>query len=346
MEAGKNTKNVAGPMHNNHLINFFDEITKVLSTASDLNKTLISVMKKTKAFTGAEAWSLLVTDDLFSKTIALKKSTNIKKFRYETGTGIAGRVLAKGGPVIVRNVPEDKRFNKNADGFNKLKIKSLICAPLKVNDSIVGILRLINKRQENSFSDTDLKLLVNISHNINMMFERTFLYKKIDAIAVTDDLTGLYNARFLNQSIEIEIERSLRYGSLFSLIFLDIDNLKKVNEKFGHLTGSKVLVETAHLLQDNLRKVDVTIRYGGDEFVIILPQTTKEGGFMVAERLRKIIEKNLFLKNEKKPLKITASFGVASFPDNANNKEALLRLADKAMFRGKFSTKNVVFAAK
>jgi diguanylate cyclase (GGDEF)-like protein len=179
-----------------------------------------------------------------------------------------------------------------------------------------------------------------------MMFEQAFLYKKIDDITVTDDLTGLYNARFLNQSIEIEIERSLRYGSLFSLIFLDIDNLKKVNEKFGHLTGSKVLVETARLLQDNLRKVDVTIRYGGDEFVIVLPQTTKEGGFLVAERLRKIIEKNLFLKKEKKPLKITASFGVASFPDNAKNKEALLRLADKAMFRGKFSTKNVVFAAK
>ncbi|MBI5099388.1 MAG: sensor domain-containing diguanylate cyclase [Nitrospirae bacterium] len=333
-------------MHNNNLINFIDEITKILSTTSDLNKTLTSVMRKIKTFTGAETWSLLITDDLFFKTIALKKSMNIKNFRYETGTGLTGWVLRKGVPILVRNVSKDKRFNKNADGFHKLKVKSLICAPLKVNDGLVGILRLVNKRQENSFSDTDLKLLVNVSHNINMMFKQAFLYKKIDEIAVTDDLTGLYNVRFLNRSIEIEIERSLRYGSLFSLIFLDIDNLKKVNEKFGHLTGSKVLIETARLLQDNLRKVDVTIRYGGDEFVIVLPQTPQEGGFLVAERLRKIIEKNLFLKKEKNPLKITASFGVASFPDNANNKEALLRLADKAMFRGKFSTKNVVFAAK
>jgi GGDEF domain-containing protein len=288
VEAGKNTKNVVGSMHNNHLINFLDEITRTFSTPSDLNKTLISVMKKTKAFTGAEAWSLLITDDLLSKRIALKKSLNIKKFRYETGTGIAGRVLSKGSPVIVRNVPEDKRFNKSADGFNKLNIKSLICSPLKVNDCIVGILRLVNKRQEDSFSDTDLKLLVSISHNINMMFEQAFLYKKIDDITVTDDLTGLYNARFLNQSIEIEIERSLRYGSLFSLIFLDIDNLKKVNEKFGHLTGSKVLVETARLLQDNLRKVDVTIRYGGDEFAIASPDPKRR---FLRLRLRKIIEK-------------------------------------------------------
>ena len=163
-------------------------------------------------------------------------------------------VLGKGVPVIVRNTSKDKRFNKQADGFNKLNVKSLICAPLKVNDGIVGILRLINKRRENSFSDTDLKLLVNISHSINMMFEQAFLYKKIDEITVTDDLTGLYNARFLNQSIEIEIERSLRYGSLFSLIFLDIDNLKKVNERFGHLTGSKVLDRDSPFIAGQFKK--------------------------------------------------------------------------------------------
>ena len=333
-------------MHNNHLIDFFDEITKILAAASDLNKSLVSVMRKIKTFMGAEAWSLLIIDEPFFKTIALKKSVNIKKFRYQTGTGITGWVLEKGVPLIIQDVSKDLRFNKHADGFQKLKVKSLICAPLKVKDRPVGILRMINKRRGDSFTDTDLKLLTNMSNCTAMTLEQAFLYRKIEEITVTDDLTGLYNARFLNQSIETEIERSLRYGSLFSLIFLDIDNLKKVNERFGHLTGSKVLIETARLLQDNLRKVDVTIRYGGDEFVIILPQTTKEGGFLVAERLRKIIEKNLFLKKEKNPLKITASFGVASFPDNANNKEALLRLADKAMFRGKFSTKNVVFAAK
>lgn len=333
-------------MHNNDLINYFDEITTILSSSSDLTRDLISAMKKLKVFTGAEAWSLHITDDPFLKKTGLKKSINIKKFRYEKDNGITGLVLRKGVPVIVRDTSKDKRFSRQADGFDKLKVRSLICSPLKVKDGIVGVLRLINKRKENSFSDTDLKLLVNISHSIAMIFEQAFLYRKIEEVTVTDDLTGLYNIRFLNQSIEMEIERSLRYGSLFSLIFLDIDNLKKVNERFGHLAGSKVLIETAMLLQDNLRKVDVIIRYGGDEFVIILPQTATEGGFLVAERLRKIIEKHQFLKNEKTPINMTASFGVASFPHNADSKEALLKLADKAMFRGKFSTKNVVFAAK
>lgn len=170
--------------------------------------------------------------------------------------------------------------------------------------------------------------------------------EKIEEISITDDLTGLYNIRFLNQSLDIEIERSRRFSSMFTLIFMDIDDLKKVNDRFGHLTGSKVLIETARVLQENLRKVDIIIRYGGDEFVIIMPQTTKEFGFLVADRLRKTIEESVFLKSASHPVRITASFGVASFPVNAKDKEELLVIADKALYHGKLSTKNVVFAAE
>jgi diguanylate cyclase (GGDEF)-like protein len=127
---------------------------------------------------------------------------------------------------------------------------------------------------------------------------------------------------------------------------MDMDNFKKINDRFGHLVGSRTLIEIAQLLQKNLRLVDIISRYGGDEFVIILPQTPRESSFLVAERLRKVIEKNVFLKQEDYSIRLTASFGVASFPDDARNKEELLDIADKAMFRGKFSTKNIVFEAK
>lgn len=207
-------------------------------------------------------------------------------------------------------------------------------------------------RQPLSFTEFDswAGKLMNFKtlHEENSMLRDEIKTKqeKIDEISITDDLTGLYNIRFLSQSIDIEIERSHRFGSIFSVIFMDIDDLKKVNDKFGHLTGSRVLIETARILQNNLRKVDIIIRYGGDEFVIIMPQTSKESGFMVADRLRKTIENSVFLKNEDHPVRITASFGVASFPVNAKDKEELLVIADKALYHGKFSTKNVVFAAE
>ncbi|MBI5055233.1 MAG: sensor domain-containing diguanylate cyclase [Nitrospirae bacterium] len=331
-------------MRKNPSIDLCDEITNILTSAPDLNKSLTSVMVKAKAATGAETWSLMV--DAAFKKIPLRSSRNIQKIKFETGAGLTGAVLVKGKPVIVQDVSKDKRFDKQADKFRDVKIRSLICVPLKIKDKPVGVLRLINKRRGAPFTPDDVKMLMNISYHAASVLEREYLYQKIEEISITDDLTGLYNIRYLYKSIEVEIERSRRYGSLFSIIFMDIDSLKKVNDRFGHLTGSKVLIETAGIIQINLRKVDVVIRYGGDEFVIILPQTPRDAGFLVAERLRKVIEKNAYLKGEGVPVRITASFGVASFPDDAKSKEELLRIADKAMYRGKFSTKNVVFAAK
>lgn len=118
-----------------------------------------------------------------------------------------------------------------------------------------------------------------------------------------------------------------------------------VVDKHGHLVGSKILAEIGQLLSGNLRSVDIITRYGGDEFVIILPQTPVTAGFQIAERLRKAVEQYVFLKHEGYSIKITAGLGVASYPDNAKSKEELFRIADEAMYRGKFSTKNTVYAA-
>jgi len=235
------------------------------------------------------------------------------------------------------DIPKIYLLGKDRTCDKSLWVKDKFAVPVRQPlsftefDSWVGkLLNLKTLQEENSFLRAEVKAK----------------QEKIEEISITDDLTGLYNIRFLNQSLDIEIERSRRFSSMFTLIFMDIDDLKKVNDRFGHLTGSKVLIEMARVLQDNLRKVDIIIRYGGDEFVIIMPQTTKEFGFLVADRLRKTIEKGVFLKHENHPLRITASFGVASFPVNAKDKEELLVIADKALYHGKFSTKNVVFAAE
>ncbi|RJQ50082.1 MAG: sensor domain-containing diguanylate cyclase [Nitrospiraceae bacterium] len=321
------------------------QISGLFSASSDMSRNFTAVMKKVKAATGSGAWSLQLVDEPFLKTIALKSSGNIRKLRSRSGSGVLSLVLKKGAPLVVHDVSKDKRFHRQTDGFKNVKIRSLLCVPLKVKGRIVGVLRLINKTGGGRFTDTDRRFLSDAAYFAGIAMERTYLYKRIEEISITDDLTSLYNLRFLHQYIDIEIERSRRYGSLFSLIFMDIDNFKKVNDRFGHLTGSKALVEISTVLKKNLRKVDIITRYGGDEFVIILPQTSSESGLQVAERLRKIIEKYVFMKKEN-PVRLTASLGVASFPDNAGNRETLLRIADNAMYRGKFSTKNVVFAAK
>jgi diguanylate cyclase (GGDEF)-like protein len=327
--------------HKKELV-FFNETTSILSATSDLGKILNSMMENIKAITGAGAWSILFNDEPFVEIIHFRSSRKIRKFRFQKGVGIIGWVLESNAPVIIDNITRDKRYNRDVDTFSHLKISSLVCAPMQIKDRVVGVLRLMNKKKESSFTEADMNLLVNAARYAAMATERAFLYEEIK----NDDLTNLYNFRYLHQALDMEIERAQRYGSLFALIFMDLDNFKEVNDRNGHLIGSRLLVEISNILRKNLRTIDVITRYGGDEFVMILPQTTQDGCFEVAERLRKIIEKNIFLKSEGFSIKLTASFGVASFPDIAKNKEELIHLADKAMYRGKFSSKNIVFAAK
>jgi diguanylate cyclase (GGDEF)-like protein len=125
---------------------------------------------------------------------------------------------------------------------------------------------------------------------------------------------------------------------------MDIDYFKHVNDRYGHIIGSKVLVEMGQLLLKSLRSVDIVARYGGDEFVIVLPQTLPASAVQIAERMRKAVEQNSFLKKEGYALKLTASFGVASYPESAKSKEDLIRLADDAMYRVKYQTRNAVYA--
>jgi diguanylate cyclase (GGDEF)-like protein len=125
---------------------------------------------------------------------------------------------------------------------------------------------------------------------------------------------------------------------------MDVDHFKIINDNYGHLVGSKLLVEMGQLLLKSLRTVDIVARYGGDEFVIVLPQTPPNSAIQIAERIRKSVENNVFLKKEGYSLKLTASFGVASYPESASSKEELLRLADEAMYRVKYQTRNGVYA--
>jgi diguanylate cyclase (GGDEF)-like protein len=319
-----------------------DEIRKIFASTSDIGAILRSILKSLKTLTGSGACSLLINDEPFFEMLKLRNSAMIRKQVFKKGTGIAGYVMEKRIALNIEDAQADKRYDKTADSYRSVKTRALLCVPVIIHDRVVGVIRLLNSDRKKVFSDDDMNLLENGAHYAAIAIEQAYLYEKLK----NDELTSLYNMNYIRQAIDQEIERSKRFNSVFSLIFMDMDNFKRVNDRYGHLVGSRVIVEIAQLLQQNVRKLDIVSRYGGDEFVMILPQTSREVSFLVAERLRRLIEKNVFIKNESYSIRLTASFGVASYPYNAKKKEELLRLADSAMYSGKFLTKNIVFEAK
>jgi diguanylate cyclase (GGDEF)-like protein len=169
--------------------------------------------------------------------------------------------------------------------------------------------------------------------------------QKAEALSVTDDLTRLYNSRYLNLVLRRETKRASRSGRPLSLLFIDLDGFKQVNDNHGHLAGSKALVEAAAIIRGCARETDVVARFGGDEFSLILPDTGQEGAVSVAARIRDRLRTGRFLASEGLSLHLTASIGVATLPDAAASSEELLRAADMAMYKVKASGKDGIHIA-
>lgn len=168
---------------------------------------------------------------------------------------------------------------------------------------------------------------------------------QVQSLIYIDDLTKLYNSRYLNVVIDREMKRSERYRNFFSVLFMDIDFFKRVNDAYGHLVGSRVLTEVGAVLRSCVRDSDTVARYGGDEFVVLLVETNSEEAMLVAERMRKAVESERLVQSMGLDIRLTISIGIAAFPEHASTKQHLLNLADQAMYRGKESTRNVVYLA-
>ncbi len=212
--------------------------------------------------------------------------------------------------------------------------------PLRDGDILKGGIVLCDVVKE--FSDpsllTDLRYLCD---QISLGFANACRYNNAQEMMYTDDLTGLYNHRYLQVSLNREMRRAHRYGLKFSLLFLDLDRFKEINDHYGHLAGSAALQEVGHLLVDCVREVDTLFRFGGDEFAAILVETDDATARIVAERIRKVIEGHAFLADQGNSSYVTVTAGFATFPTDATEKKGLLELADQAMYAGK-TTRNVI----
>lgn len=322
------------------------EIGRVLTSSLELPKVLAKIMERIRTMVGAETWSVLLMDERNGDLVleVVKGGLgDLRRKRVKLGEGVAGWAAEERAAKIVADVSREPRFKKNVDSVRGSVTRSVMAVPIMSKNGLLGVMEMINKAGGEGFTQADLHLVSRLVDQTAIAIERGEMYKRMADLVITDDLTKLFNMRYLDRTLEVEIERAMRYNLSVSLIFMDIDFFKKVNDAYGHLIGSKLLVEVSQLLLRGLRRVDIVARYGGDEFVLVLPQTNVEAAKAIAERLRKSMEKHVFMKADNLSLRLTASFGIASYPDHADTKEELMRLADEAMYQVKYHTRNAVY---
>ncbi len=194
-----------------------------------------------------------------------------------------------------------------------------------------------------ALSEEDRLVLQAVSSELVVAVENSQLYKLTKRLAITDELTSLYNYRFLQQRLDEEIERARRYAKDLSLLMIDVDEFKRFNDTHGHIAGDRALADLGRVLRTNVREVDVVCRYGGEEFSVVLPETDAAGAYVVAEKIREAIALNEFLDAEHNAgVNLTVSLGLATFPAHATDKEALLKMADDALYQAKSGGKDRV----
>jgi len=256
--------------------------------------------------------------------------------------GAAAWVLRNGRDFFSADLSKDSRVSGQVSG-------SAIGFPLLCRGKVIGALVGLDPQPSSSMpamTAPTLNALRLVLEPQAIALDNALTIQRAEALSVTDDLTRLYNSRYMNQVLRRETKRASRSGRPMSLLFIDMDGFKQVNDVHGHLCGSRALVEAAALIRSCARETDVVARFGGDEFSLILPDTGRDGAVSVATRIRERISEHVFLKTDGLAVRLTASVGVATLPDVAGSAEELIRAADRAMYRVKDAGKNGIHVAE
>ncbi len=330
-------------------VTIFHDVAKALTSSLDLDSILQTIMEKMAEYFRPDTWSLLMVDEQHDElyfAIAVGSAAEaLKNVRLKVGEGIAGWVAKHGERLVVPDVYTDARFAKRIDEMTKWETRSIICVPLRSKHRVLGVIQLVNVDMKH-FSDQEEFFLQSLCDYAAIAIENARSVEKIQELTITDDCTGLYNARHLYKTLEAEVYRSARFGYEFTVLFIDLDHFKQVNDTHGHLIGSKLLAEIGYLIKAQLRLIDYAFRYGGDEFVILLPQTPKDAALVVARRLRDTLRTALFCQEEGLNLNVRASIGVATYPHDAKTPHDVIRQADEMMYLVKNTTRDNIGIAQ
>lgn len=326
------------------------EFSKVLLSAYDMETLLSAVLKRIKGLIPADNWSLLLLDrptqELYFAVVVGVNPEHLKAIRLKVGEGIAGHVAQSGQPVFIRNVDQDPRFSARADTVTGFATRSIIALPVLVRGEVIGVFEVVNVEDEKYFREKYLPLLTILADYVGIAVDNVYNMQKLEARSFIDQVTGFYNTRYLICQLDQVIPEILDQGGEYSVIFLDLDNFKAVVDTHGHLKGSKVLGEVARVIYSILGPEDSLVRYGGDEFIILLPHCSKKAALDLARCLRWKLNAAYFLQEEGLNLQLTASYGIATMPEDGQDREALLLIADRAMFSSKGRGKDRIMVGR
>jgi diguanylate cyclase (GGDEF)-like protein len=322
------------------------ELGKALTAELGSKQLFNRILRKVSELLPAENWSMLLVDEAtgdlrFELSVELDLAL-VKDVRLRMGEGIAGQVALEQKPIFVEDVRNCRFFSDVVDKMSGFITKSIICVPLVFGPNTLGVIEVVNPKK---LSGKAMPLLSIIADYAAVAVENMRRYEHIQYLAIHDDLTGLFNTRYLYDALGGLIASSKVDDDRFSLVFMDIDNFKRVVDVYGHLKGSQAIQEVARTLRGCLTEPSFGVAYGGDEFVYVLPGFDKGLALRKAEETRLRMCETAYLAEHGHNLTLTASFGVATFPDDASDVRGLLALADGAMFDVKEEGKNAVRSA-
>jgi diguanylate cyclase (GGDEF)-like protein len=326
------------------LLKAFNDVGRSLTSTLDPRQVVEILHQKLGETFRPEAWALLLFEgerQALEVHLAVGEgAAQLLGVRAEPGEGISGWVAQTGQAVLLDDVRSDPRFSARIDPVPD-GVRSFMAVPLRTLAVSIGVVAL-TAREGRPYRPEDLRILEAFADYAAIAISNARNFEKVRELTLVDDHTALFNSRHLYRTLDAETARARRYRRPLSVIFFDLDFFKRVNDTHGHQAGSELLREIGEIMRRTLRTMDVPVRYGGDEFVVILPETTREQAQVVAERLRSDFRATRFLAMLDRPVEITASFGIASWPDDGDSPEELLKAADAAMYRAKGAGRDAV----
>ena len=315
------------------------DIVRAVNTTLEPVKIAEEIVDRGSTWLPAPCWAVVSSD--LSGQLSVLSDKGLTPDMGPAVYAIAKWVMNRGQEFATANLRRDPRVSDAAVGM-------VLAFPLSCRGRRVGALIALDREpsaREPRLSASMLRAVRILLEPASVALDNALLLKRAEALSVTDDLTHLYNSRYLNLVLRKETKRASRSGRPLSLLFIDLDGFKAVNDTHGHLFGSRALVEAAAVIRQSARETDVVSRFGGDEFALVLPDTGGEGAFAVGERIRERIAAHKFLAGEGLDIHLTGSVGVATLPDVAASSDELVSAADKAMYAVKESGKNGIQAA-